>query len=486
MDDGIDLKEYLALIAKYWILIVSSILVAVTFAALYTWLSEPVYESDVRLLVVERGLGDGSLADAFQGILISERLTKTYTAFVNRESFLEGAAEEAGIPESGKDLMGRIDASTIKGTQILEVSARGSSPESAATLANAVGEWLVSEADQLYRQAEATDSTSLVELSIIDVARPSSAPTSPIPALNLMMGLLAGALLGMFAAFAREHLDTRIKDGADLQRVLGSVPVIAGIPKVDDARVDRLVVRENSQSPASESYRALRTSLGYLNFDGSTRIIVFSSATPREGKTTITANTGAALAHAGKKVLVVGADMRRPRLHEAMSVKTDVGLSSVLISAVAVDDAIQPTNTEGLFALPAGPIPPNPAELLGSQRMTDLVKELAEEFDYVLLDAPPLLPVTDTMVLGQIADALVLVSRVGVTKRESLEKTVVRLNQLRSKLVGAVLNGARIDARYEYSYTSKVKEGISIGAPQVAVIALGVLIVGYVVLNAVR
>ena len=449
MDDRIELKHYIGVVVKHWAVIVIATAMMIGGAMLLTWATKPVYESGAKLLVSERASGSNrELADAFQGILISERLAKTYSQLAQRVSFLEEAGEIAGVGGSGAHLKDLVTVTPIKDTQIIEVLARGGDPRTAANFANAIGDLLVAEAD-------GTAADSAIAISIIETARPTDSPLRPKPSVNLFLGLILGLGVGVMLAFLRDHFDTRIKDADDLQMTLGSVPVLAQIPRDDESRVDRLVVRSNSQTPTSEAFRALRTSLGYLNYDGQLKTLIFGSVNPREGKTTIAANFAAVLAHAGKRVLVIGADMRRPRLHEALSVKSDVGLSSVLIAASTLDEAIQATGTEGLFVLPSGPIPPNPAELLGSRRMNDLLMSSRERFDYVLLDTPPILAVTDAMVLGGVVDGFVLVARVGETQREAIERAIEPLKKLKAKFVGAVLNGAKAGARYDYIQDSK-------------------------------
>lgn len=224
-----------------------------------------------------------------------------------------------------------------------------------------------------------------------------------------------------------------------------------------------LIVETEPDSPSAEAYRALRTNLQFLSADGPLGVIVVTSAGPEEGKTTVTANLAAAMAKAGDRVIVVGADLRKPTLHEVFGCSRDIGLTSVLTGHMEWEDALQTTPVEGIRLLASGPIPPNPAELLGSERMHQLLSELRGEADMVIVDAPPVLNVADAVVLSRWVDGYLYVVSVGLTPREAIKEGKRRLDQVGARLLGTVVN--RIDGRsasyayYQYSY----KEGSEVG-----------------------
>lgn len=224
-----------------------------------------------------------------------------------------------------------------------------------------------------------------------------------------------------------------------------------------------LIVQTEPDSPFAEAYRALRTNLQFLAADRPLGAIVVTSAGPEEGKTTVTANLAAAMARAGDQVIIVGADMRKPTVHEVFGCSRDVGLTSVLTGHMDWQDAIQDTAVDGVRLLASGPIPPNPAELLGSERMHQLLIELREEADMVLIDAPPVLNVADAAVLARWVDGYLYVVSIGLTPREAVKEGKRRLDQVGARLLGTIVN--RIDDRsasypyYQYSYREDTANG---------------------------
>jgi polysaccharide biosynthesis transport protein len=334
-------------------------------------------------------------------------------------------------------------------------------PKRAAAVANSIGARVADEIERL-EGIEVVDGSSVespVKLTVVEPANPAQEPVRPRPLMNLAIALMVGFMSSTTLAFVLEHLDTSIKNRDDFKEIIGELPILAEIPLSDDPRSERLFVKTRGHSVVAEAFRALRTNLGYINHDGGLNVILVTSPGPNEGKTTVNANLGAALAQSGYRVLLIAADLRRPRLHEAVSVKDkDLGLSNILIGVSSLRDAVTSTSVDGLFLLPPGPLPPNPAELLGSKRMADLLSEAREEFDFVIVDTPPVLAVTDAVILARMVDGVVMVAKANATHREACAKFVQTLEQTNTRLVGAVLNGVKLGSGYGYYYYSDVKE----------------------------
>lgn len=221
---------------------------------------------------------------------------------------------------------------------------------------------------------------------------------------------------------------------------------------LDHFRSEQLVISSDPKSPAAEAYRTLRTNLQFSALDRPLKTLLVTSSGPGEGKTTITANLGGAFAQAGKTVIVVGADMRKPTLHALFGLDNRVGLSNVLTGHVKLENALRKTLQQGLLVLPSGPIPPNPAELLGTQRMRDLVQELTEYADLVIFDAPPVIAVTDAGILAQMVDGTLFVVSLGTTPREVAQAAVEQLQQVGARVLGAVANHLENGTGYYYYY----------------------------------
>jgi polysaccharide biosynthesis transport protein len=289
---------------------------------------------------------------------------------------------------------------------------------------------------------------------LVTPAATPTTPVSPRPTRNVAVGLLAGLVIGVALAFLFEQLDDSIKTKDDVDRTIHAIPTLGIIPAVEGWRSGeaRTVSLEEPTSQASEAYRSLRTSIGFISLDRPLKVIQVTSPSAAEGKTTTIANLAVALTNIGKRVVVVDCDLRRPRIHSFFNVPNDVGFTSVLLGDVPLSDAVRPVGRRHLMLLASGPLPPNPSELLSSPRTAQILRALQNEADVILVDSPPVLPVTDSAVLSAHVDACLLVMRAGVTTRRQLTRAVEVLQQVASPLVGTVLNGVTADDGYGYTY----------------------------------
>jgi len=283
-------------------------------------------------------------------------------------------------------------------------------------------------------------------------------PFQPTPRRNAVLAIVLGLLFGVGLAFLVEYLDDSIKAKEDLERALPGLGVLGLIPAVPDWKSkeqSRVVSLSDPSSPAAEAYRILRTSIQFLGIDRQVRIIQVTSASAQEGKTTTLANLAVAFASSGLRTVAVCCDLRRPRLHAFFGLDNAVGFTSVLLGNVVLSKALQPVpGLDRLLILASGPLPPNPAELLSSSRTADLLRNLATQADIVLIDSPPVLPVTDSLVLSQRVDSTVLVSSAGTTTRKAIHRAAEMMHQVSAPVVGAVLNGVTEDSSYG-SYASR-------------------------------
>ena len=249
---------------------------------------------------------------------------------------------------------------------------------------------------------------------------------------------MIGFLIGAVIAVVRKQFDVRVRDQATVEELTGSgtLAVVPDDKKLAEQR-ERSIVHISGVT--GEAFRQLRTNLRFANVDNPPRSVVITSANPGEGKSTVSTHLAVVMAQAGEKVVLIDADMRRPVQHKAFGTEAGVGLSQVLAGDVSLDDALMRTETKRLQMLAAGRIPPNPSELLGSQRMKDLLAELRRRGYFVVIDAPPLLAVTDAGLLGTIADGTIYVAVVGKTHRDQVSLVAKRLEQVGAPLLGSVL-----------------------------------------------
>lgn len=308
-------------------------------------------------------------------------------------------------------------------------------------------------------QAQVDASVRNGGVQLLNPAPVPTTPVSPRPLTSAALALALGALVGCAAAIALDFLDDSFKRADEVERLSRGLPILGSIPAVLDWRnreSPRLVTIEDPSDPVAEAYRALRTSVQFIGVREEVKTIQVSSPVASEGKTTTLANLAVTLALSGRRVAVVDCDLRRPRLHEFFGVVNETGFTSVLLGDAPLGGALRRIALPGgatLDLLPSGPLPPNPAELLGTSRVAELIAALRAENDYVLIDAPPVLPVTDAVVLSTRVDGLLLVATADVTSRRHFSRALTTLQSSDAPLLGIVVNGAPSEAGYGYRYT---------------------------------
>ncbi|MDQ1364285.1 MAG: tyrosine-protein kinase [Acidimicrobiaceae bacterium] len=317
---------------------------------------------------------------------------------------------------------------------------------------------LISQQTALQQQLDQSQVNAVLSdagVQIGDRASVPASPSSPRPLKSGAYALVVGLCLGVGLVVLREFLDNSVKSKEDAERATGGAEILGLIPIVPGWKPrDSPVLASLSAptSPAAEAYRGLRTALNFLAFDASLRLILVTSPSAGEGKTTTVANLAIAFGDTGQRVCVVSGDLRRPRIHEFFGLPNDVGLTTVVERREALADSTQRIgDADNVHLLAAGPSPLKPSELLASGRTEEVLRDLAEQFDIVLVDSPPVLPVTDASVLAGRVDGVLLVARTGVTKKRALARSVELLQQVGAPVLGLVINGAEDEVRYGYS-----------------------------------
>lgn len=451
----LDLRDYLRLLRRHWILVVASALVGLLAGGALSVLSKPTYRADTQLFVAIQN--SGSVQELQQGNIFSQARVQSYVKTVESPVVLQPVIDTLGLPVSADQLAQRVEASTDINTVLIGISVADNSPVQAAAIAQAVASSLIEAVDTLEKPK--TGGNSPVSLSIIKPATAPATPSAPNTNLNLLVGLLAGLAFGVLAAVLRTKLDNRIRGEEDLRQVTTS-PLLGGIQFDQDAIRKPLLTQTAPQSPRAESFRQIRTNLQFANVSGQARSVLVTSSLPGEGKSTTATNLAIALAQAGQSVCLIDADLRRPMVNEYLGLERNAGLTTALVGLADVDDLLQRWGDENLFVLTSGQIPPNPSELLGSTEMQQLVERLELAFDAVVIDAPPLLPVTDAAVLSQHVGGVVIVVGSQKLRYVDLEKSLSALEMVGSNVLGVILN--RLPAKgpdaYAYGYYSSEGE----------------------------
>lgn len=304
---------------------------------------------------------------------------------------------------------------------------------------------------------DASVATGGAEVLVKGVA--SGVPISPQPRQSAALALALGLMLGVVAAIALDFLDDSVKTVEEVERIARNLPILGAIPTLPDWRnrdQARLITIEDSGSVISEAYRSLRTNVQFAGIKREARCLQVSSPVAAEGKTTTLANLAVTLAMSGRRVTVVDCDLRRPRVHEFFGVSNEIGFTSVLLGDQPLSSALQRVVLRDgavIQMLPSGPLPPNPAELLGTTRVAELIAALKNDSDYVLIDAPPVLPVTDAVVLASRVDGVMLVATCKVTGRRHLNQALNSFRAADSPLLGLIVNGAPSTTSYSYEYS---------------------------------
>ena len=445
----VELKEYWFVIRRRWLQVVACLVGAMAVAALLTWQTTPLYSSTARLFV---STSPSDTNDAYTGGLFATQRVASYADLVQSTQLAERVGSALGDGASESELRGQVTASVVPETVILEISATDPDPERARDVAQAYAEGLSDLVVDLETPSGQRD--TLIKASIVDDAQVSTGPVSPQPVRNLALAAVLGLLLGIGLSVVRQLLDTTIGSSDDVADVTPT-PILANISA--DPESARASPRDalGGTSPWAEAFRVLRTNMQYVDVDTDKKVFVVSSSLPGEGKTTVAASLAITLALADHRVALVECDLRKPQLAGRLSLDGSVGTTGVLIGRVALDDVLQPYGDTGLQVLVCGHVPPNPSELLQSAAMEKLLVELQQRFEIVILDAPPLLPVTDAALLATETDGAILVVRHGQTTRDQLAHSLERLEAVGAKCLGVVVNRAPVNraARgYGYGY----------------------------------
>ena len=323
---------------------------------------------------------------------------------------------------------------------------------------------------QKLEETKIQEAAQAKNVRIVDEAIEPLYPVKPKKKLNVLLGALIGLGLGVGVTFLMEYFDNTVKSPEELEKmgfnILSSIPriemdkvekklekKIGKLGQVDGRRIEaRLITHLDPKAPVSEAYRTLRTNLQFSKVDKELQVLLVTSSGPKEGKSTTAANLAIAMAQAGKKVALVDADLRRPVIHSIFGLKKDEGMTNYLMGLIDFKTMLKPTFLENLFLATSGALPPNPSELLASRKMEDLLQKFRDQFDIVVIDSPPVIAVTDAVILSTKVDGTILVVSSGQTDRDALARAHTLLDTVDSNLLGTLLNGVNVEGMYGSYY----------------------------------
>jgi succinoglycan biosynthesis transport protein ExoP len=454
-----DLRAYLTIVRRRWLTVAIVFFSCFAAAGALTLLTTPRYTATTELFFGVQGTG--SAAELAQGSTFSVQQMTSYARVATSPLVMDPVIQQLGLGVSPAVLAKQVSASVPAETVILELSVTDANPEQAARIANALGSTLAEAAVAL--TPDRADGSQAVRATTLAAAAVPLSQTSPNVMRNIALGLAVGILLAFGLSLLRDLLDTKLRSPADI-RALTDTPILGVIGFSEDVPRHPVILRGDSHSAAAEAVRRLRTNLQFVDVAEQCRSIVISSSVPGEGKTTTAINLAVALADSGSHVLLVDADLRRPSVADSLGLEGGAGLTTVLIGRADVEDVVQPWGDSTLDVLAAGQVPPNPSELLGSTAMLTLIRRLTGSYDTVIIDSPPLLPVTDAAVLGRQSGGVLLVAGVDRIHRSQLGEALESLETAGVPILGLVVNkiARREVASYAYEryYPSKAEQGV--------------------------
>jgi len=501
-----ELHDYLRVIRERKWIIIQAVIVFLAVAFFISYSQKPVYEATTIIDLKSRA---PSLFDIYMSSFWgdSERTMETQMRVIKQRRLAQSVASKLGLDLTPEEIQGKIVTSKIELTSLMEIKIRDTDPKRAQEIANVLteeyvifrketniqeigaarravynkmqevkeeiidlGRKIADESGSIssdiqtqwnmatgiyvtlgekYEQLRIDETLTGSGIDIIEKATFPGAPVEPDIQRNVLIALAGGLMFGFLASFGIEYLDNTIKNREDLERIIG-LPILGQIPTdTFTGKEGGLVTIEYPKSAPSESFRTLRTNIRYLNYDKSLHNIIITSAGPQEGKTTTAANLAASIAQTGTQVILICGDLRKPALHKIFGIKKSPGLTNVLSGTIDLDKVIQDSGIEGLKIITSGPIPPNPAEMLASSRMFELLESLRRRADIILIDTPPINLVTDAAVLSSFTDGVILVTRAGITTKDMLLAAKDSLSKVTTKVLGVVFNDADI-RKYGY------------------------------------
>ncbi|MCW2757554.1 MAG: ywqD 1 [Nocardioidaceae bacterium] len=451
MGDIVELRTYLRLFRRRWLLIVGTTAAALAVAGVYSFTATPVYASQARVFISTSASTSSTASDnAYQGGLAATQRVQSYASLVSEGELAQRVVSSLGLSMSATALSRKISAEVVPNTVLLKVTV----DDPSAVRSRAICREVVSQLLSLITEIETPPGslTPLLKGTVVGPATLPKAPVSPKPLRNLLLGLVAGLMLGVAIAVTREVLDRTMTRSEDVEETLDA-PILGGIANDAGTAKNPLVTALGSHSSRLEAFRVLRTNLQFVDIDAASKIFVVTSSVPSEGKSTTAVNVAITMAQAGQRVLLVDGDLRRPQVAAMLGLENEVGVTTVLLGRISLDDALQQHQQSGLAVLTSGTVPPNPSELLQSRAMSELLKILRDDYDVVIIDSPPLLPVTDAALLARQTDGAVIVVRHGKTTRDQLSGARARLEAVDARVLGSVFNRVRsVGSNEGYGY----------------------------------
>lgn len=446
-DGPLTLQGYLRVLREQWRVVLGVVILAVLAAGGFAMLRPPEYTARLTLFVSAQSTGPDDTA--YQASQLAQQRVPSYQVLLTSRPIAKEVVERLGLNATPEDVAERITATTPPDTALIQVAVTGRSAERTAAVANTAAAVMVGLVGELDKSLVAGFRPPPVAIHVVAPASPPESPSSSGTASTILIGLLAGVALAGATALARNALDTSVRSADQLSEAAGA-PTLGVLGDDRRARKDPLAIQRDRRSGQREAFQQIRTKLQFLEADRQSKVYVVTSALPREGKTTALCNLASALGAAGTKTVIVEADLRRPRLATLAGMPEAVGLTSVVAGRIPAEQAVQSWSAGWVDVLTSGPTPPNPSEWLAASDLSSLFSHLRDRYEVILVDTPPLLPVSDAATVAANTDGAILICRLKSTPTASVRAAAESLSSVSTPVLGTILTGARNVPKNEY------------------------------------
>ncbi|MFP7760258.1 polysaccharide biosynthesis tyrosine autokinase [Marisediminicola sp. LYQ85] len=457
-ENGLSLNRLARIVRSSWLVIAATTLVGAGLSYVVSSSTTPVYTADSSVYFsLSQG---GSSSELNQGSAYTQAQMLSFARLATSSITLDRVIDDLDLEISARDLARNIGVSIPQNTVVLDITVSSTSPVRAERIANSIASNLSEVVVELAPTTEAD--SALVSAQVIEPATRPDVQSSPNKSRDTALGAVLGFLLGFVGSVLAAVLETRVRT-PDILASITEIPALGQIGRLARSADRRPVMLRNPNGDEAESFRRVRAGLRFSSIDNEVKTILVTSAVPGDGKTTLAVNLSLAAAETGARVLLIDADLRRPKVADTLEVEGSVGLTTTLVGDLALDDALSSYGSTDLDLLLAGEVPPNPSELLSSSRMAEILGEVTEQYDLVVIDSAPVLSVADATLLSPLVDLTLLVVNSSRTRKAQVTRTIDALEVAGGSVSGVVLNRMRIrrsrDA-YHYDTTPEVREPV--------------------------
>lgn len=457
-------EYYLKLLRRSWLILLVGTVVGAALGYGVALLQPKQYSANASGFVSTSAQSGESVALAVAGDNYAKSRATSYADLGTSRVVAESVIEELNLSASPESLVRSIDVTVPPDTVTIQVSAKASSPELAREIANA---WVSAMSEQVRELESGPSNTSqsspVASLEPLESAVLPTSPSSPNVPLYVVLAGFLGLAAALTVAVIKGHNDKRIRSVKDVEGVtdiaiIGKLPIEASLVKAESRLINGGSITQDARVKSetrilTEGLRDLRTNLEFVDVDNPPQSIVVTSALPGDGKSTVAANLAGIIAQSGKTVVLIDADLRKPTVAKSFNISNNLGLTDLLARRVDIDQVVhQPNESTPLYVIPTGTIPPNPSELLSSKTMEEIIDGFTKEGVTVILDAPPIIPVTDASVLAAKFDGAIIVASAGVTRTDSLSQAINKIQSVNGRILGLVLNRIPLKGMDKNSY----------------------------------